>query len=309
MADTKTSAMTLSSSVVGDTDYIEFVQDDGTPDNLRALAKDITGGMTAMSVGSTALYHWRVAASSVSYKKIASLVATATAQGHIKFRVHLDGTVGNFHSYFDVVIGNRTTLTQRITNINGDTASLASGGIRTYIQGGGSALDVYFYDVGTGYYGVTIEMLEGGYDTANKIIPPHSVTSSGATPAGTLSLDTTIAPYSNGVPDGNEDWIVLTLAASYAGVCRYRRHANGLVEVQAELTALGTTSDGTAIVTTALPVGYRSVTYNQNIMLTGTITGGACGRIKIDTAGTIKIYSYDTATANWGFTTTYMAEA
>ena len=81
MADTKTSALTLSSTVDGDSDYVEFV-DDSAADNKRALAKDITGGMIADGDAVKAFYRvWFDASATASYHKICTLPATSSSTG------------------------------------------------------------------------------------------------------------------------------------------------------------------------------------------------------------------------------------
>lgn len=305
----KISAYTENTAPSGDDDYLVGYDNSGTPATRKYQAKNATGGMLAHGDSVYAHYFFDLGATN-EYYKLAQTSTTPSGTIRIKAEFARTGTdeVAEVNILLMYHIG---TVVERVKSIKGPvsgTVPLGINGIVTYLEGDGS-YSVYLKNTtSSGVLNATVELISGGTAPLPTVIAPND-TSAISSPTGSLSLDTTASPYSDGVPDGNEDWTSLTPAASYSGTIRYRRHANGLVEVQGDLTALGTTTDGTAITTTALPAGYRVSTVAISSVLTGVITGGVCGRIAIASDGTIKIYNYDTASANYRFNAMYMAEA
>ena len=318
MATSITDLTTEHTDPSGDNDLL--VIDDyngGSPVTKKVAAKNATGGMLAHGGLSSnpsgasveAIYSLWDSNGAEEYQKIATLQYSPTVDAgeYVELDIYYGGIYFNEKGGMKIGLSNRGGVLNRVYSIYGKTNKINRVGIKTYIETD-NTVSVYMYHAASPGAHLTVKLSTSAYNHGAIVISPNDVTSI-TTPTGTLSLDTTAAPYSDGVPDGNEDWTNLTLAASYTGACRYRRHANGLVEVNANLSALGTTTDGTSIITGNLPAGYRPVSYNRHAILTGRISGGACGTIIINTSGSILIYDYASSSATWQFNICFMAEA
>jgi len=281
---TRINDFTETTAVNGDDDEYVLIQGATT---RKAKAKNITGGMIAHGAAVKAFYRYsEISLGTQKYRKICTLPNDIGGTGdRVRIDFFIDVSAGDQGVKMSMELSNTAPAARRVVSIQGTyTGSLSTNGIRVYDQVDGTS-EVYIYHSGASYVGLTVDLISSGYNGIATIIPPSEVTSTGTTPTGTPSLDTTAAPYSNGVPDGNEDWNTATLLNSWVSsgtAPRYRRHSNGLVEI------LGTVDTGTDnLPIFQLPAGYRPSEQFSEIKYHDNATNSYGCQVYVSTGGNV----------------------
>ncbi|MDH5394521.1 MAG: hypothetical protein OEY11_15155 [Gammaproteobacteria bacterium] len=278
----KITDLSLLTEVDGDNDLIEVVDDDEAvvaDKNKKVPAKHLTGGMVAHGDSLwTALYHKTYSNLAVkTYIKLANI----PSDGNVDYQINL--TVSSYSPASAIGrmvlhIGNYGGLYKRVTLIDGKPTNFSVSGIQVYLLGD-SSIDVFMVINAALLGAISAYVICQDRVGVVSAIPPHKVVETISTPLGTLSFDTTAGKYINGVPDGNEDWIAGTLLNA-SGTVYYRRHENGLVEIQFKITGFTLTADGTVLFN--VPAGYRTTTLSGYVggIIAGNASAGVGGRIK-----------------------------
>jgi hypothetical protein len=266
---------------------------------LDGIEGEQDGAMIVHDAARKAFFSFQYAVEGVvSYRKIATLPIPSGTGAHVRMLVSIDRHGGGYDNELDIYLATRDALIQKVYSLkSGNTLSLSKAGIRTYVETDNS-LSVYIYDDGTDWANVSVKLVSTGLFVLATIIPPNKVISitDPTSGGGTLSLDTTAAPYKNGVPDGNEDLNDATLLNGWSVIINYdavyARNSNGIIDIRFGIEG-GTTISGTILFT--LPVGYRP---SKLMVIPFASTGAglaANARILIDTSGNFKVYSLGTA--------------
>lgn len=146
-------------------------------------------------------------------------------------------------------------------------------------------------------------------------ITEESITNSGVAVTTTYQNGSTwTVTTPTGAVTITSDWagsgpITSTSLSNSTGTVYYEKSDDGLVTVDFVLTALTTTTDATTYFT--MPAGFRHGISGLALdsILSGVITGGAAGVLRMSDVGVVAIYNYAASTGNWRASFRYRARA